>query len=86
MKTKEEFIEGKLVAIFELMVCIRRYAYMIKRIAKYPKPKSVKTYWRRGVRVFGYATSIRTCLMQIEIIMAQTQSEGLPVVGTLFDN
>ena len=86
MKTKEEFIEGKMKAIAEQAKHIKRCVYMIKRISKYPQPKHTGTYWRRSMRAFNYAASIRTCLMQIEIIMAQTQSESLPVVGNLFAN
>ena len=86
MKSKEEFLEDKIIAITEQVTHIRRCIYMIKRISKYPKPKSIKTYLRRGVRIFGYAASIRSSLVHIDIIMAQTQSVGLPTVGNLFED
>lgn len=86
MKTKEEFIEEKRESIAEQMMLIKRCVYLIKRTAKYPKPKNSITHHRRALRIFSYAMTIKACVVQINIIMAQTPSVGLPVVGNLFDN
>ena len=84
MKTKEQHIEDKFIAIAEQVEHIKRCVYMIKRISNYPKPKRVITYWRRATRSFGYAISIRSSIVQIQTIMAQPfpPPKGL----TLFSN
>ena len=88
MKTKEQHIEEKFIAIAEQVEHIKRCVYMIKRISKYSKPKHVGTYWRRAMRTFGYVASIRSSLIHIEMIMAQPYppQEGLPFVGNTFVN
>ena len=88
MKTKEQHIEEKFIAIAEQVEHIKRFIYMIKRISTYPKPKRISTYWRRGFRVFSYAASIKSSLIHIETIMAQPYppQEGLPFVGNTFVN
>lgn len=86
MKTKEKFIEEKREAIAEQAALIKRCVYMIKRTSKYSKPKHIITHHRRALRIFSYAMTIKACVVEINIIMAQTQSESLPIVGNLFDN
>ena len=82
MKTKEDFIAEKFGAIAEQVIHIKRYVYLIKRTSKYPKPKRIITRWRRSMRIFGYAMSIRSSLINIETIISQPYppSEGLPLV------
>ena len=82
MKTKDEFLEEKMRTIAEEITYIKRCVYMIKRIAKYPNPKYVLTYFRRITRIFSYAFAIRVSLINIDTIIAQPYppSEGLPLV------